>query len=186
MAVVLAIGVWFVLEHTLLGIRIRSAGENPKATETQGVNVSLVRYLSVLVGGGFSAMAGAHLSTSYSKSWIEGMTAGPRVDRYRPDHFRPVESHKGHFGRLSLRRDFCPAIPVAAAGHIAQLSCHAALHYHAGSCCSWAGSGTAAASTPRPCWANRIGGENDREVRFGPVERIVHYCRFFCVDYCTP
>jgi ABC-type uncharacterized transport system permease subunit len=76
MAVVLAIGAWFVLEHTLLGIRIRSAGENPKATETQGVNVSLVRYLSVIVGGGFSAMAGAHLSTSYSKSWIEGMTAG--------------------------------------------------------------------------------------------------------------
>jgi simple sugar transport system permease protein len=36
----------------------------------------MVRYLSVIVGGGFSAMAGAHLSISYSKSWIEGMTAG--------------------------------------------------------------------------------------------------------------
>jgi simple sugar transport system permease protein len=76
MAVLLAIGVWFMLEHTLLGIRIRSTGENPKATETQGVNVSLVRYLSVITAGGFSAMAGAHLSISYSKSWIEGMTAG--------------------------------------------------------------------------------------------------------------
>jgi ABC-type uncharacterized transport system permease subunit len=76
MAVMLAIGAWFVLEHTLLGIRIRSCGENPKATETQGVNVSLIRHLCVLVGGGFSAMAGAHLSISYSNSWIEGMTAG--------------------------------------------------------------------------------------------------------------
>ena len=76
LAIFLAIGVWFMLEHTLLGIRIRSAGENPKATETQGVNVSLIRYLSVLAAGGFSAMAGAHLSISYSKSWIEGMTAG--------------------------------------------------------------------------------------------------------------
>ena len=76
MAVLLAIGAWFVLEHTLLGIRIRSTGENPKATETQGVNVSMVRYLSVITGGGFSAMAGAHLSISYSKSWIEGMIAG--------------------------------------------------------------------------------------------------------------
>ncbi|MCB2145060.1 MAG: ABC transporter permease [Deltaproteobacteria bacterium] len=76
MAVLLAIGTWFLLEHTLLGIRIRSTGENPKATETQGVNVSMVRYLSVITGGGFSAMAGAHLSISYSKSWIEGMTAG--------------------------------------------------------------------------------------------------------------
>jgi len=76
LAILLAIGVWFMLEHTLLGIRIRSAGENPKATETQGVNVSLIRYLSVIAAGGFSAMAGAHLSISYSKSWIEGMTAG--------------------------------------------------------------------------------------------------------------
>ena len=76
LAILLAIGVWFMLEHTLLGIRIRSAGENPKATETQGVNVSLIRYLSVIAAGGFSAMAGAHLSTSYSRSWIEGMTAG--------------------------------------------------------------------------------------------------------------
>lgn len=76
MAVLLAIGAWFVLEHTLLGIRIRSCGENPKATETQGINVSLIRYLCVVVGGGCSAMAGAHLSISYSNSWIEGMTAG--------------------------------------------------------------------------------------------------------------
>jgi ABC-type uncharacterized transport system permease subunit len=76
MAVLLAIVVWFILEHTLFGICIRSTGENPKATETQGVNVSYVRYFSVIIGGAFSAMAGAHLSTSYSKSWIEGMTAG--------------------------------------------------------------------------------------------------------------
>ena len=76
LAIVLAFGAWFVLEHTLIGIRIRSTGENPKATETQGVNIALVRYWSVIVGGGFSAMAGAHLSISYSKSWIEGMTAG--------------------------------------------------------------------------------------------------------------
>ena len=76
LAVLLSIAAWFVLEHTLLGIRIRSTGENPKATETQGVNVSVIRYWAVVVGGGFSAMAGAHLSISYSKSWIEGMTAG--------------------------------------------------------------------------------------------------------------
>ncbi len=76
LSVLLAIGAWFVLEHTLLGIRIRSAGENPKATEAQGINVSRIRYLAIITGGGFSAMAGAHLSISYSKSWIEGMVAG--------------------------------------------------------------------------------------------------------------
>jgi simple sugar transport system permease protein len=76
MAILLAFAAWFFLERTSLGIKVRSTGENPRATETQGVNVTLVRYMCVMIGGGFSAMAGAHLSTSYSKSWIEGMTAG--------------------------------------------------------------------------------------------------------------
>jgi len=76
LAIFLALAAWFLLERTRLGIQIRSTGENPLATETQGVNVFLIRYLSVLIGGGFSALAGAHLSISYSKSWIEGMTAG--------------------------------------------------------------------------------------------------------------
>ncbi|MFO7748775.1 MAG: ABC transporter permease, partial [Desulfobacteraceae bacterium] len=76
MAILLALGAWFFLERTRAGIQVRSTGENPKATETQGVNITLIRYLCVIIGGGFSAMAGAHLSTSYSRSWIEGMTAG--------------------------------------------------------------------------------------------------------------
>ncbi len=76
MAIILAFTSWFFLERTRLGIKVRSTGENPKAAETQGVNVSLIRYACVIIGGGFSGIAGAHLSTSYSKSWIEGMTAG--------------------------------------------------------------------------------------------------------------
>jgi ABC-type uncharacterized transport system permease subunit len=76
LALFLALTAWFFLERTRLGIQVRSTGENPKATETQGINVFMVKYLSVIVGGGFSALAGAHLSISYSKSWIEGMTAG--------------------------------------------------------------------------------------------------------------
>ena len=76
LAIVLALVSWFVLERTRLGIQVRATGENPRATETQGVNVYLIRYWSVIVGGGFSALAGAHLSISYSKSWVEGMTAG--------------------------------------------------------------------------------------------------------------
>jgi simple sugar transport system permease protein len=76
MAIALALIAWFVLSHTELGIKIRSAGENPKATEAQGVSVAWIRYGCIIVGGGFSGMAGANLSVSYSKLWIEGMTAG--------------------------------------------------------------------------------------------------------------
>jgi len=76
MAILLALVAWFFLERTRLGIKVRSTGEHPRAAETQGVNVTFIRYACVVIGGGFSAMAGAHLSTSYSTSWIEGMTAG--------------------------------------------------------------------------------------------------------------
>jgi simple sugar transport system permease protein len=76
LAIILALIAWFVLQYTRLGITIRSAGENPRATETQGISVYKIRYWCVIIGGALSGMAGAHLSTSYSKSWIEGMTAG--------------------------------------------------------------------------------------------------------------
>jgi len=76
MAVALAVTAWFILKYTTVGIKIRSTGENPKATETLGVSVSMIRYWCVIIGGGFSGMAGANISISYSRSWIEGMTAG--------------------------------------------------------------------------------------------------------------
>lgn len=67
---------WFFLYHSQWGIVIRSVGENPKAAESRGINVSFVRYACVAVGGALAGLAGSHLSISYSKSWIEGMTAG--------------------------------------------------------------------------------------------------------------
>ncbi len=76
LSIVLGIVVWFLLRYSKLGITLRSVGENPRAAETQGINVNLVKYIAVVVGGAFAGMAGAHLSTAYSKSWIEGMTSG--------------------------------------------------------------------------------------------------------------
>lgn len=67
---------WFLLKHTRWGITLRSVGENPKAAESQGIPVNRVKYLAVMVGGGLAGMAGAYLSTAYSGSWNEGMTAG--------------------------------------------------------------------------------------------------------------
>ncbi len=76
LAIILSLISWFVLEKTRWGIIVRSTGENPKAVDTQGISVASIRYLCILIGGGFSGLAGAHLSISYSKSWIEGITAG--------------------------------------------------------------------------------------------------------------
>jgi simple sugar transport system permease protein len=71
-----AVGLWFVLYHTRLGIHIRSTGEAPAAADAMGVNVAMVRYLAVLFGGLAAGAAGGFLSVAYRPSWTEGMTAG--------------------------------------------------------------------------------------------------------------
>lgn len=76
LSILLGLIVWFFLKYSTIGITLRSVGENPKAAESQGINVNRVKYFAVMVGGAFAGMAGAHLSTAYSKSWIEGMTSG--------------------------------------------------------------------------------------------------------------
>lgn len=67
---------WFILFKTKWGIIIRSCGENPLASDSMGINVSLVRYISVMIGGALSGLAGAYLSLVYTPMWIEGMTGG--------------------------------------------------------------------------------------------------------------
>ncbi len=76
LSIVIGILIWFILKHTRMGITLRSVGENPKAAESQGIRVNRVKYIAVMTGGGLAGMAGAYLSTAYSGSWIEGMTAG--------------------------------------------------------------------------------------------------------------
>jgi len=76
LAVLVGIAIWFLVKHTSMGITLRSVGENPQAAEAQGIAVNKVKYLAVMTGGGLAGMAGAFLSTSYSGSWNEGITAG--------------------------------------------------------------------------------------------------------------
>jgi ABC-type uncharacterized transport system permease subunit len=67
---------WFVLFKTRAGISIRSVGESPATADALGVNVYLVRYLCVSLGGVLAGLGGAYLSLIYAPAWIEGMTAG--------------------------------------------------------------------------------------------------------------
>ncbi|SFR42340.1 ABC transporter permease [Halogeometricum limi] len=53
---------WFVLNRTSFGNHVRASGENPRALDTVGVNVSRVRYASVLLSGFLTGIGGAALS----------------------------------------------------------------------------------------------------------------------------
>jgi general nucleoside transport system permease protein len=51
----------FVLYRTKFGLNLRSVGENPRAADTAGINVYLMRYIGVLISGAAASMAGAYL-----------------------------------------------------------------------------------------------------------------------------
>ncbi len=75
-AIVILIGMHFLLFRTNVGLRIRAVGEHPQAADTAGVNVRLVRYLCVISSGLLSGLAGAFLSLGIAGIFNPNMTAG--------------------------------------------------------------------------------------------------------------
>jgi simple sugar transport system permease protein len=67
---------WYFLSHSNLGLELISVGEDPEMADTMGVSVFKLRYLAVIIGGGFAGAAGAHLSLAFVGGWSNGMTAG--------------------------------------------------------------------------------------------------------------
>ncbi|MGB9376666.1 MAG: ABC transporter permease [Mycobacteriales bacterium] len=67
---------FYVLWRTAFGLRLRSAGENPGAAESLGVNVYLMKYVAVIASGGFAGLGGVFLSEVASSIYREGQTGG--------------------------------------------------------------------------------------------------------------
>ena len=68
--------VWYSLNRTRWGLRLRSCGENPEAARSLGVRVSSYRYQGVLLSGAFPGTAGAFLAAEIIGNWHEGQTLG--------------------------------------------------------------------------------------------------------------
>ena len=69
------IATW-VLNKTTFGLKVRAVGQNPQAADTLGVNVILIRYITVSIGGILAGIAGASLSISLINLFQENMTNG--------------------------------------------------------------------------------------------------------------
>ena len=68
--------VWYSLNRTRWGLRLRSCGENPEAARSLGVRVSLYRYQGVMLSGAFAGLAGEFLAAEIIGNWHEGQTLG--------------------------------------------------------------------------------------------------------------
>ncbi len=65
-----------LLFYTPWGLRTRAVGEHPKAADTLGVNVYLVRYVNVIIGGMVAGLGGAYFTIGSVGRFDELMTAG--------------------------------------------------------------------------------------------------------------
>ncbi|GAA1223984.1 ABC transporter permease [Kitasatospora nipponensis] len=75
-AVVLMVASYFVLWRTTFGLRLRSCGENPTASESLGVNVYKYKYIAVVASGAFAGLAGSYLSLVLAHFYKDGQTGG--------------------------------------------------------------------------------------------------------------
>ncbi|MFQ5855160.1 MAG: ABC transporter permease [Anaerolineae bacterium] len=75
-AILLSIFLYYLLYKTSIGLELRAVGENPKAADSLGVNVSLMRYATAIVGGMLMGVAGAYLPMVYTGTFTEGMVQG--------------------------------------------------------------------------------------------------------------
>jgi general nucleoside transport system permease protein len=66
----------YVLTRTMLGLRLRSVGENPEAADASGVSVSLYRLGAVVAGSALIGLAGGYLSVVDVKLWVPGISGG--------------------------------------------------------------------------------------------------------------
>lgn len=76
LAIVLVILMHILLFYTPWGLRTRAVGEHPKAADTLGVNVYLVRYVNVILGGIVAGLGGAYFTIGSVGRFDEIMTAG--------------------------------------------------------------------------------------------------------------
>lgn len=75
-AVAFMIITWYVLFKTNLGLKIRSAGEDPRVVESSGISVTKTRYLCVTIGGLLGGFAGAIFGLHYNPVWSPNLIMG--------------------------------------------------------------------------------------------------------------
>jgi ABC-type uncharacterized transport system permease subunit len=66
----------FLLTRTPWGLALRTVGENPRAADVAGVNVSRMRYEALVISGALMGAAGAFLSMAQFNAFTFGVVSG--------------------------------------------------------------------------------------------------------------
>ncbi|MEP7137243.1 MAG: ABC transporter permease [Chloroflexota bacterium] len=74
--ILLVIVMHIMLFYTPWGLRTRAVGEHPKAADTLGINVYIMRYVNVIIGGMIAGLGGAYFTIGSVGRFDEVMTSG--------------------------------------------------------------------------------------------------------------
>ncbi len=106
---------WYILFKTPWGLRVRASGTNPRAADSIGVKVNLVRFQALAVGGALAGLAGAYLSLCQVKMFSDEIIAGRgfiAVALVYFGHWRPLKIMGG-----ALLFSLAQALQLAIQGH---------------------------------------------------------------------
>ncbi len=115
-AILLSIFLYYLLYKTSFGLELRSVGENPKAADSLGVNVFVMRYVTARVGGRLMGLAGAYLPLVYTGTFTQGMVQGRGWIAIALTFFGGWSPHLIFFGALFFAGVEVLALRVQVAG----------------------------------------------------------------------
>jgi len=77
LGIAIALAMWWYLNRTTPGLKLRAVGENPGAADSVGINVNRTKYLHIALGCGIMGIGGYYMGLNMSGSfnsscWING------------------------------------------------------------------------------------------------------------------
>ncbi len=115
LAILSAVLLGLYLNRTRAGLNLRAVGENPAAADAMGVNVTRVKYVNILLGGGLCGLGGAYISlVTCVGNWQPSIVGGQgwiAVALVIFASWSPLKAILGSFifGALSVLRLYIPA-----------------------------------------------------------------------------
>lgn len=76
LAFLAVIAVYFLINKTVLGLRIRSVGENASAAASVGIKVVRTQFIAIVIGGLLASFGGLYMSMGYLPFFTRDMIAG--------------------------------------------------------------------------------------------------------------
>ena len=76
LGVAIALGMWWYLNRTTPGLKLRAVGENPGAADSVGINVYKMRYIGTIISGCLAAFGGFIYALSAAGCTSNGDVAG--------------------------------------------------------------------------------------------------------------